>query len=36
MSLVTLLVAVAANGLVAMFLLPRFALGQHAHFVFRA
>ena len=36
MSLVTLLVAVAANGLVAIFLLPRFASGPHPRFVFRA
>ncbi|HJX95134.1 MAG TPA: hypothetical protein VJ324_05940 [Candidatus Acidoferrum sp.] len=36
MSLVTLLVAVACNGLVAIFLLPRFATGPHPRFVFRA
>ena len=36
MSLVTLLVAVACNGLVAILLLPRFAAGPHPHFVFRA
>lgn len=36
MSLVILLVAVACNGLVAMFLLPRMALGPNAPFVFRA
>ena len=34
--MVTLLVAVACNSLVAMLLLPRFAAGPHAHFVFRA
>ncbi len=36
MSLVTLLVAVAANGLVAVFLLPRYSGVHNAHFVFRA
>ena len=36
MSLVTLLVAVAANGLVAILLLPHFAAGPHSRFVFRA
>jgi hypothetical protein len=36
MSLVTLLVAVACNGLVALLLLPRLATGAHARFVFRA
>jgi hypothetical protein len=36
MSLVTLLVAVACNGLVAVLLLPRLAMGTHARFVFRA
>jgi hypothetical protein len=36
MSLVTLLVAVACNGLVAVFLLPRYAMAHKAHFVFRA
>ena len=36
MSLVILLVAVAFNGLVAMFLLPRLAIGPHARLVFRA
>jgi len=36
MSMVTLLVAVACNAMVAMLLLPRFAAGPHARFVFRA
>jgi hypothetical protein len=36
MSLVTLLVAVAGNGLVGIFLLPRFAMAHKARFVFRA
>ena len=36
MSMVTLLVAVACNALVAMLLLPRFVAAPHARFVFRA
>jgi hypothetical protein len=36
MSLVTLLVAVACNGLVAVFLLPRYAASNNGHFLFRA
>ena len=36
MSLVTLLVGVTANGLVAMFVLPRYAMGHNARFLFRA
>jgi hypothetical protein len=36
MSMVTLLVAVACNAFVAMALLPRFAAGPHARFMFRA
>jgi hypothetical protein len=35
-SLATLMVAVAANRLVALFLLPSRATGQHARFLFRA
>lgn len=36
MSLVTLLVAVACNGLVGLFLLPKYAAAQHSRFIFRA
>lgn len=36
MSLVTLLVAVACNGLVGLYLLPRYASGHHSRFIFRA
>ena len=36
MSMVTLLMAVACNALVAMLLLPRFVAAPHARFVFRA
>jgi hypothetical protein len=36
MSLVTLLVAVACNGLVGLFLLPRYSFGRHAHPLYRA
>jgi hypothetical protein len=36
MSLVTLLVAVTCNGLIAMFLLPRYAMVHHSRFLFRA
>lgn len=36
MSLVTLLVAVACNGLVGLFLLPRYASGHNSRFIFRA
>lgn len=36
MSLVTLLVAVACNGLVGLFLLPRYSQGPHAHPLYRA
>ena len=36
MSLVTLLVAVACNGLVGLFLLPRYAFGRNSHPLFRA
>jgi hypothetical protein len=36
MSLVTLLVAVAANGLVGLYLLPRFIASPRSHLLFRA
>lgn len=36
MSLVTLLVAVACNGLVGLFLLPRYAAAHKTRFIFRA
>lgn len=36
MSLVTLLVAVACNGLVGLFLLPHYAFASKSHFIFRA
>ena len=36
MSLVTLLVAVVGNGLIAIFLLPRFVMAHNARFMFRA
>lgn len=36
MGLVTLMVAVASNSLIALYLLPRLAYGKHPHILFRA